>query len=103
MLILIETEYQGLTYPETIEAIYSMENEMREVGVTVTSVADSLKEINDVLERNAIIEKMAEFANVDEIVFDRVAKEGIVDNDYSKTIIFVYFPVGIFRFQPTLR
>jgi len=93
-MILIETEPQGLTYPETIEAIYAMEEEMRGVGATVTSIADALKEINDVLERNVIIEKLAEFAGVEEIVFDRIAKEGLVDDEYSKTIVFIYFPVG---------
>ncbi len=93
-MILIETEPQGLTYPETIEAIYAMEEEMRGAGATVTSIADALKEINDVLERNVIIEKLTEFAGVEEIVFDRIAKEGLVDDEYSKTIVFVYFPVG---------
>jgi len=94
-MILIETEPQGLTYPETIEAIYAMEEEMRTIGVTATSIADALKEVNEVLERNIIIEKLAEFASVEEIVFDRIAKEGLVDDDYSKTIVFIYFPVGI--------
>ncbi len=94
-MVLIETEPQGLTYPETIEAIYVMEEEMRTIGVTASSIADALKEVNDVLERNTIIEKLAEFASVEEIVFDRIAKEGLVDDDYSKTIVIVSFPVGI--------
>ena len=51
--------------------------------------------MNDVLERNTIIEKLAEFASVEEIVFDRIAKEGLVNDDYSKTIVFIFFPVGI--------
>ena len=93
-LLLIETENQGLTYPETIEAIYVMEEEMREVGATVVSIADAFKEVNDVLERNTIIEKLAEFAEVEEIIFDRVAKEGFVNDEYSKTIVIVSFPVG---------
>ncbi|MCK5458664.1 MAG: MMPL family transporter, partial [Thermoplasmatales archaeon] len=94
-MVLIETESQGLTYPETIEAIYAMEEEMRTIGVTATSIADALKEVNDVLERNTIIEKLAEFASVEEIVFDRIAKEGLVNDEYSKTIVFIFFPVGI--------
>ncbi|GAI18623.1 unnamed protein product, partial [marine sediment metagenome] len=93
-MILIETEPQGLTYPETIEAIYAMEEEMREIGATVTSIADELKKVNDFLERNTIIEKLAEFADAQEIIFDRVAKEGLVDDKYSKTIVFIFFPVG---------
>jgi len=93
-MILIETGYQGLTYPETIEAIYEMEERMRKTGATVSSIVDILKEAYDILERNTIIEKLAEYASAEEIVFDRVAKEGLVDDDYSKTIILVYFPVG---------
>jgi len=94
-MLLIQTESQGLTYPETIEAIYAMQEEMREIGATVTSIADLLKEAYDVLERNSIVEKLAEFANAEEIIFDRVAREGLVVDDYSKTIILVYFPVGL--------
>ena len=94
-MMLIETETDGLTYPETIEAMYLMEEEMRVLGATVVSIADAIKEVTDVLERNAIIEKLAELAHVDEIIFDRVAKEGLVNDDYSKTVIIVYFPVGI--------
>ena len=94
-MLLIQTESQGLTYPETIEAIYAMQEEMRGIGATVTSIADLLTEAYDVLERNSIVEKLAEFANAEEIIFDRVAREGLVVDDYSKTIILVYFPVGL--------
>jgi hypothetical protein len=93
-MIFIETEPQGLTYPETIDAIYTMQEEMRKTGATVASIADVLKEAYDILERNTILEKLAEFASAEEIIFDRVAREGLVDDDYSKTIVFVYFPVG---------
>ena len=93
-MLLIKTDRQGLTYPEVIEAIYAMEEEMRVLGATVTSIADALKEVSDVLERNIIIEKIAEFADVEEIIFDRIAREGLVNDDYSKTVIIVTFPVG---------
>ena len=93
-MLLIKTDRQGLTYPEVIEAIYTMEEEMRILGATVASIADALKEISDVLERNIIIEKIAEFADVEEIIFDRIAREGLVNDDYSKTVIIVTFPVG---------
>ena len=93
-MLLIKTDGQGLTYPEVIEAIYTMEEEMRILGATVASIADALKEISDVLERNIIIEKIAEFADVEEIIFDRIAREGLVNDDYSKTVIIVTFPVG---------
>ena len=93
-MLLIKTDGQGLTYPEVIEAIYTMEEEMRVLGATVASIADALKEVSDVLERNIIIEKIAEFADVEEIIFDRIAREGLVNDDYSKTVIIVTFPVG---------
>ena len=94
-MMLIETERQGLTYPETIEAIYAMEEEMRALGVKVSSVADAIKEVTDVLDRSVLIEKIAEYVGVEEILFDRIAKEGLVNEDYSKTVIVVNFPVGL--------
>jgi len=94
-MLLVETNPQGLTYPEVIEAIYDMEEEMRRTGVTVTSIADQLKEINEILDRNAIVEKISDYVEVDQIVFDTVAKNGLVDSEFSKTILFVYFPVGL--------
>jgi len=94
-LLLIETDDQGLTYPETIEALYQMQEEMREVGAIVASLADAIKEISDVLERNQIIQKLAELIGVEKIILDRVAKEGLVNEDFSKTVVIVYFPVGI--------
>ncbi|MDG6229022.1 MAG: MMPL family transporter, partial [Candidatus Thermoplasmatota archaeon] len=93
--LLVETEPQGLTYPEVINAIYDMEKEMRDQGIDLYSVADGIKEINDILERNDIISSLSEYAGVDEIIFDRVAKEGLVDKDFSKTIILVYIPTGL--------
>ena len=94
-MLLVETDPEGLTQPEVIEAIYDMEEEMRKTGVTVTSIADQLKEINEILDRNAIVEKISDYVEVDQIVFDTVAKNGLVDGEFSKTILFVYFPVGI--------
>jgi len=94
-IMLIETESQGLTYPETIETIYAMEEEIRDLGASVVSIADALKKTNDILERNLIVEKIAEFASVNEIIFDRIAQEGLVNDDYSKTVIIVTFPVGM--------
>jgi len=93
--LLIETEPQGLTYPEVIDAIYDMEVEMRNEGIDLYSVADGVKQVNDILERNEIISSLSEYAGVDEIIFDRVAQEGLVDKDFSKTIILVYIPTGL--------
>ena len=58
----IETNSQGLTYPEVIEAIYNMEEEIRAAGGTAYSIADEIKKINDVLERSKIIEKISELS-----------------------------------------
>jgi hypothetical protein len=94
-MLLIETERQGLTYPDVIEAIYMMQEEIRKTGAKATSIADTLKEINDVLDRNILIEHLAELVDADEIIFNAIAEEGLVDEDYSKTVIIVTFPVGI--------
>jgi predicted RND superfamily exporter protein len=93
--ILIETEPQGLTYPETIDAIYNMEMEMRYEGVELYSIADELKKINDILKRDEIIERLGDLAGVDTIIFDTIAEGGLVDEYFSKTIILVYIPFGI--------
>jgi len=93
--IMIETEPQGLTYPEVIDAIYDMEEKMREEGIELYSLIDAVKEANDILERNDIINRLSEFAGVDEIIFDRIAQEGLVDEDFSKTLIIVYIPTGL--------
>jgi len=94
-ILLVETEPQGLTYPEVIDAIYEMENEMRKEGVTVYSLADEVKSLNDILQRNDIVNSLSEFAGVDEIIFDLSAQGGLIDEEFSKTIILIYLPNGI--------
>jgi hydrophobe/amphiphile efflux-3 (HAE3) family protein len=93
--LLIETDFQGLTYPEVIDAIYDMEMEMKNAGVNVYSLADEVKKINDILERDAIIERIGSYVGLDTIVFDMVAEAGLIDEDFSKTIMLVYIPLGI--------
>ncbi len=93
--ILIETEPQGLTYPETIDAIYNMEMEMRAEGVELYSIADELKKINEILKRDEIIERLGDLTGIDTIIFDTIAEGGLVDEYFSKTIILVYIPFGI--------
>ncbi len=93
--LMIETEPQGLTYPETIDAIYTMELRMREKGINVYSVVDEVEKVNEILGRNDVIEGLSEFVGVDEIIFDKIAKEGMVDKDFSKTIVLVYIPTGL--------
>ncbi len=93
--LLIQTDPEGLTDPQTIEAIYQMENEIRRTGATAYSIADELKKAHDILDRNIIIEKFANITNLYEIIIDKVAKKGFVDERYSKTIVLVSFPIDI--------
>jgi len=71
-----------------------MEVQIRAAGGSAYSIADEIKKINDVLERSVIIEKIAEFIGVDTIILDKIAKKGLVDEQYSKTFILVSFPAG---------
>lgn len=91
---LVETDPYGLEDPEVINAIYNMEEVMRLYGATVSSIADSLKKVYDILDRNTIIEKFSNITDADKIIFDKIAKEGIVNKDHSKTLILVTLPVG---------
>jgi predicted RND superfamily exporter protein len=92
---IIETDPKGLEDPEVINGIYNMEELMRTKGVTVTSIADSLKDINDIISRSSILEKLANLTDADNIIFDKIAKEGIVNSDHSKTLILVTIPIGL--------
>ena len=92
--LVIETESQGLTYPEVIDAMYNLEVEIREAGANAYSIADDLKEVNEILNRSTIIEKLIEFSNIDMIIFDKIAETGLIDSDYSKTLIVVRVPIG---------
>ncbi len=85
----------GLDDPATIEAIYEMENLIRAKGVTVTSIASSLKDMNDILSTNVITETFRNLTEIDNILFDRIAEEGIVDEIHSKTLISVAIPIGL--------
>jgi hydrophobe/amphiphile efflux-3 (HAE3) family protein len=93
--LLIETDAQGLTYPEVIDAIYALEVEIRTAGGSAYSIVDEIHAINNQLERSQIIEKIAEYIVVDKIILDKIAKKGLVDAEYSKTIIVVSFPAEI--------
>jgi predicted RND superfamily exporter protein len=93
--ILIETDPQGLTYPEVIDEIYSLEVQIRAAGGSAYSIADEMKKINDILDRSTIVGKISDFVGIDQIILDKVAKKGLVDKDYSKTLILVSFPADI--------
>ena len=45
--LVVETDADGFKNPEVIEAIYKMEEEIRTTGVSVVSIADEIKKIND--------------------------------------------------------
>jgi predicted RND superfamily exporter protein len=92
--LLVETDTQGLTYPEVIDAIYNMQVEIRKIGVSVTSIADEIKKVNEVLDRNQITKKLGSMFGVSKIIYDRVAETGLINKDYSKTIIVVSLPAG---------
>jgi len=92
--LLIETDSKGLTYPETIDAIYSMEVEIRNAGGSAYSIADELKKVNEVLDNVKILEFFKKLTGVvEEVIFQKIAENGIVNDDYSKTIVVVSFPV----------
>ena len=95
---------QGLTYPETIDAIYDMEEKMRKIGIkegilenglVVYSVADEIKKVNDILKKNEIIDELAKHYGVDKVLFDQIADKGLISEDYSKTIVIVSIPIGL--------
>ena len=105
--ILIETDANGLLDPETIEAIVFMEKEMRNVisdvfpdmdekklETSVYSLADEIKEFTGIINRSIIIQKLREHTGVDEIIYDMIAEEGIIDEEFSRTLIMVAIPIG---------
>jgi len=93
--LMIETEPKGLTYPEVIDAIYDFEVELRSKGINLYSVIDEVKNINSIIGQNEIIDSLSEYAGVNEIIFDTIAQNGLVDEDFSKTIILVYIPTDL--------
>lgn len=92
---LIETDPGGLEDEEVMQAIYDMEQKMRTKGVMVSSIADAILDYYNIINRNAIIEKLANLTDADNIIFDKIAQEGIVNDEHSKTIVLVSLPVGM--------
>lgn len=105
--LLVETDEEGLLDPEVMNAIIAMEEEMRGViskefpqidekklEKSVYSVADEIKEITDIINRSVLVKKLSDFVNADRIIFDMIAEKGIIDEDYSKTLILVAIPIG---------
>jgi len=105
--LLVETEPEGLLDPDVIDAIYNMEEEMRDVirqeypdmdekrvETTVYSIADEIQKITGIINKSAILNKLKDLGDVDKIIYDMIAEEGIINKDYSKTIILVAIPIG---------
>lgn len=96
---LVETDPYGLENPEVIEGIYNMQKRMRTVGegvtISVTSIADPLMEYSQLIDRNTLIEYLTNLTKIDEIIYDKIAEEGLVDSEHSKTIILVTIPIGL--------
>ena len=105
--LLVETDTEGLLEPEVIEAIYIMEEKMRDAireeypGIeekrlekSIYSVADEIKELTDIINRSAVLNFLNNLVNADRIIYDMIAEEGIIDEEFSKTIISVAIPIG---------
>lgn len=92
---LVETDPYGLEDPDVINGIYALEEKLRARGLATSSVADGLVEVYDILTKSAIIEEFANLTDADNIIFDKIAEEGIVNKDRSKTIILVSIPLGL--------
>ena len=96
---LVETDPQGLKEPKVVEGIYNMQQKMKTVGegvtISISSIADPLMEYAKIEDRNAIVEYLANLTKVDEIIYDKIAEEGVIDSQYSKTIILVTIPIGL--------
>ena len=93
--LLVQTDAQGLTNPETIDAIYSLENKIRSAGGSAYSIADELKKYSDVLDRTTLLKNITALAGINTILFDKIVQNGLVDTDCSKTLIMVSFPAQL--------
>jgi hydrophobe/amphiphile efflux-3 (HAE3) family protein len=105
--LLIQTDPNGLLDPVIIEALVKMEDEMRDVIASafphidenkikksIYSVADEIKEVSDIINRSIVAEKLGELMGIQKILFDMIAEEGIIDEEFSKTIILVGIPIS---------
>ena len=104
--LLIETDPDGLLDPNVIEAIYNMEQEMidaisealdidkKKLEKSVYSIADEIKEVTDMVNKSVILDKLYDLVGAEKIIFDMIAEEGVIDEDFSKTLVMVGIPVG---------
>ncbi len=105
--MIVETEPLGLQDPNVIRLICDMEKEMRDIishkfphieekkiEKSVYSFADEIIEFTEIINRSAFLERISDFIGVEKIIYDTIAEEGIINKDYSKTIIIVAIPIG---------
>ncbi|MCK4995753.1 MAG: MMPL family transporter [Thermoplasmatales archaeon] len=105
--LLVEMDQNGLLDPDVIEAIYDMEEEMRNaifeifegkidekiLEKSVYSIVDEIKSITDIINRSIIIDRLGEILGAEKIIFDMIAENGVIDYGFSKTIIIVSIPI----------
>jgi len=105
--VLIETVDNGLLDEDFITAISKMQDEMRDaisevypdidgsiIENSVYSVADEINEIAGLINRSVILAKLEEYVDAEKIIFDMIAEEGVVDKDFSKTLVSISIPIG---------
>jgi len=92
---LIETDENGLKDPQVIKDIYNFTEIVRSRGVTAYSIADTLYAVQKAINQNEFLDNIDEIIDLYGFVFDKISKQGIINEEYSKTLISVSIPVGI--------
>jgi len=83
-----DTDTQELVYSDVINATYEIDAEHMKYGIYSLSIADELEK-NETLKQTTIKEKILD--TIQDIIYDKVAKSGYINEDFSKTIIIVSF------------
>ena len=78
-----------LAYNDVINAVYKVDAENMRNGVFSFSIGDVLEK-NETLKQTSIKEKIID--SIQDIIYEKVAQNGLINEDYSKTVIVVYFP-----------
>ena len=78
-----------LVYNDVIDSVYQIDAENMKNGVFAFSIGDEIEK-NETLKQTTIKEKILD--TIQDIIYEKVAENGLINEDYSKTIIIVYFP-----------
>jgi predicted RND superfamily exporter protein len=78
-----------LNYDDFINASYEIDAKNIRYGVYSLSIGDEL-ERNETWKQTTTKEKI--IASIQDIIYDKVAENGLITKDFSKTIIVIYFP-----------